>query len=143
MGTKNKKIIIIGCGDAGISTAVTLLRMSKDAEITIIEREKYFYPRCPLPFVIGGEIVGTKKIIKKIEDMFSGTDIKIIHDTVLSINPEENTLRTKNQVLEYDYLVMATGASSHVPPIKGSNFLGCYTLRTIEDTKKIIKRIWS
>ena len=141
MGTKNKKIIIIGCGDAGISTAVTLLRMSKDAEITIIEREKYFYPRCPLPFVIGGEIVGTKKIIKKIEDMFSGTDIKIIHDTVLSINPEENTLRTKNQVLEYDYLVMATGASSHVPPIKGSNFLGCYTLRTIEDTKKIIKRI--
>ncbi|ODS37537.1 MAG: hypothetical protein A7315_13385 [Candidatus Altiarchaeales archaeon WOR_SM1_79] len=137
----NKKIIIIGCGDAGISAAVTLLRMSKDSEITIIEKEKYFYPRCPLPFVIGGEIVGTKKIIKKIEDMFSGTGINVVCDTVLSINPGENTLRTKNHTVVYDYLIMATGASCYVPPIKGSNLSGCYTLRTIEDTREIMKRI--
>lgn len=137
----NKKIIIIGCGDAGISAATTLLRMSKNSKITIIEKEKYFYPRCPLPFVIGGEIIGTRKIMKKIKKMFSGTDINIIHDTVLSINPRKNTIRTKNEIIEYDYLIIATGASSSIPPIKGSNLFGCYTLRTIEDTKEIMKRI--
>jgi len=138
---KNKKIIIIGCGDAGISALLTIQRMSKNADITLIEKEGLFYPRCPLPFIIGGEIIGTRKIVKKIKDMFSNTDINVVCDTVLSINPEKNTVQTKNQEFEYDYLVLATGASSFIPPIKGTHLSGVYTLRTINDTKEIMKRI--
>ena len=57
---------------------------------------------------------------------------------VLSIDAKEKSLKIKSKdekedTLKYDSLVIATGARSFVPPVKGYDKEGVLTLRTIED----------
>jgi len=47
----------------------------------------------------------------------------------------------KQETLDYDSLILATGAKPFVPPIKGKDKQGVYTLRTIEDGRKIDQAI--
>ena len=58
-----------------------------------------------------------------------------------NINVENKTVEVqdkdgKNQTLEYDSLILATGASPFIPPIKGREKPGIHVLRTIETGRK-------
>ena len=58
------------------------------------------------------------------------------------IEPKEKTVLTeeedgKQETIKYDSLILATGAGSLVPPIKGRDKDGVFCLRTIEDGKDI------
>ena len=55
------KVVIVGGGAGGMSTASNIRRLDKDAEITVIERgELVSYGACGFPYYIGDEV----KIIK-------------------------------------------------------------------------------
>jgi nitrite reductase (NADH) large subunit len=53
-------------------------------------------------------------------------------------DPETRTvLLADGRVLEYDELVLATGAAPFVPPVPGHDLPGCFVYRTIEDLEAI------
>lgn len=57
---------------------------------------------------------------------------------VEAFDPETRTvLLGDGEVLEYDELVLATGAAPFVPPIPGHELPGCFVYRTIDDLEAI------
>ncbi|GAB2571018.1 nitrite reductase large subunit NirB [Kribbella endophytica] len=53
---------------------------------------------------------------------------------VASLDVEAKTVRTtRDEVIAYDELVLATGSSAFVPPVKNSDAQGCFVYRTIDD----------
>lgn len=60
-------------------------------------------------------------------------------ELVTNINRENKTISTHlDKIHSYDYLVLATGSSAFVPPIKGVEKEGVFVYRTIEDLDAIM-----
>jgi NADH oxidase (H2O2-forming) len=65
---------------------------------------------------------------------------------VTAINAQNKTIETmdktgKTETIPYDSLILATGANSFMPPIKGKEKQGIHSLRTLEDGEKIEQAI--
>lgn len=139
-----RHLIIIGANAAGIEAASAARKKDRAAEITLITSERNAgYSRCGLPFVIGGQIPNFKDLIVYPPAYFQMLKLNLRNETKATIiNTKEKTVTvlTKegvNETLPYDSLVIATGADSFMPPIKGREKLGILSLRGIVDGEKI------
>ena len=140
------RIIIIGAVAAGTSAAAKARRNSEDAEIIVYERDSFIsYSGCGMPYYIGGQVRSANTLIPRDAAYFKNkynVDIFTLHE-VLSINPDRKTIEIKNlssgEILTdvYDKLVIASGASAIIPPIKGADTGHVFTLRNINDMNRI------
>ena len=63
----------------------------------------------------------------------------ITNERITDIHKERKTISTaKDREFSYDYLVLATGSSAFVPPIKGVEKEGVFVYRTIEDLEGML-----
>ncbi|MCD6446019.1 FAD-dependent oxidoreductase [Candidatus Bathyarchaeota archaeon] len=143
-----KRIIIIGAHAAGVDAASAARKTDRAAEITLITKQKKAgYSPCGLPFVLGGHIPSFDKLVVFPTSYFQMMKLNLMLETkATNINVENKTVEVqdkdgKNQTLEYDSLILATGASPFIPPIKGREKPGIHVLRTIEDGEKIDQAI--
>ena len=143
-----KRIVIIGAHAAGVDAASAARKTDRQAEITIITEEQHpGYSRCGLPFVIGGQIPSFRDLIVFAPTYFQMMKINLKNETkVTAIDTTKKTVETtgkdgKTETVSYDSLIIATGASSFTPPIKGREKQGVYSLRTLEDGEKIDQAI--
>jgi NADH oxidase (H2O2-forming) len=140
-----QKIVIIGGGEAGISTLESILRsgtdVSKKMDITLLKKEKRgAVSICGLPFALQGvysiqdiEYADPKFFIDK------GIDYRTVAE-VTSINLENSSVSIgigDGEEIKYDYLVIATGRKPFIPLIEGTELEGVYTMSDIEDGKKV------
>jgi len=144
----SNKIVIIGAHAAGVDAASACRKKDRTSEIILITKEKYAgYSRCGLPFVIGGQIPNFEDLI-----VFSNAYYKMLklnlktETTVIKIDNHNKKVSTVNkngtlESLEYDKLIISTGASPFIPRIKGSDKKGIMSLRTLEDGKQIDQSI--
>jgi NADH oxidase (H2O2-forming) len=139
-----RRVIVIGANAAGVEAASAARKKDRAAEITLITQEKTAgYSRCGLPFVIGGQIPSFSDLIVYPAAYFQLLKLNLRNETkATAINTKEKTvtIQTKEgatEVLQYDSLVISTGADSFTPPIKGREKPGVLSLRGIEDGEKI------
>jgi len=139
-----KRIVIIGAHAAGVDAASAARKTDRTAEITLITEEKHCgYSRCGLPFVIGGHIQSFPNLIVFPPPYFQMMKLNLKTETkATNINTTNKTVETtdkngKAEAIPYDSLIISTGASSFMPPIKGKEKEGIYSLRTLEDGEKI------
>lgn len=143
-----RRIVIIGAHAAGVDAAAAARKTDRTAEITLITEEKNAgYSRCGLPFVIGGQIPNFQNLIVFPPAYFQMMKLNLKTETkVTAINAQNKTIETvdktgKTETIPYDSLILATGASSFMPPIKGKEKQGIHSLRTLEDGEKIEQAI--
>jgi len=143
-----KRIIIIGAHAAGVDAASAARKTDRTAQITLIADEKHVgYSRCGLPFVLGGQIPTFQSLIVFPPAYFQMMKLDLRTETkVTSINTQNKTVETqikdgKTETIPYDSLIIATGANSFMPPIKGREKKGILSLRTLEDGAKIDEAI--
>jgi NADH oxidase (H2O2-forming) len=139
-----KRIVIIGAHAAGVDAASAARKTDRTAEITLITEERNAgYSRCGLPFVIGGQIPSFSSLIVFPPSFYQMMKLNLKTETkVTAINTGNKTIDTidktgKTEAIQYDSLIIATGASSFMPPIKGKEKQGIHSLRTLEDGEKI------
>lgn len=139
-----KRLVIIGAHAAGVDAASAARKTDRAAEITLITEEKHCgYSRCGLPFVIGGQIPSFSSLIVFPAAYFQMMKLNLKNETkATSINTTNKTVETtdkdgKTENIPYDSLIISTGASSFMPPIKGKEKQGIHSLRSIEDGEKI------
>ncbi|MGL4914402.1 MAG: NAD(P)/FAD-dependent oxidoreductase [Romboutsia sp.] len=138
---KSKKTIdyvVLGASAAGINAAKTLRELDKDASIVLISKDEKIYSRCMLHHVISNH--KTIEEINFVEPNFmEDNNIKWIKNrNVKGLDTNSKIIELEDQILEYDKLLIATGASAFVPPIKhlrDGNFV--YTLRNLDELCKI------
>jgi NADH oxidase (H2O2-forming) len=143
-----RRIIVIGANAAGVEAASAARKKDRTAEITLIMQEKTAgYSRCGLPFVIGGQISSFKDLIVYRPAYFQMLKLNLKTETeVIAINTKEKTITAVDKAgttesLQYDSLVIATGADAFMPPIKGREKQGILSLRTLEDGEKILSAL--
>lgn len=133
------KYLIIGNGIAGSTAAEHIRKYDDSGEITILAEEDIpLYSRIRLIEYIAGDITEQDLIIRK-EDWFKDRDINLKLGTrVMDAIPGENVVITEdNNKLPYERLLIATGSHSFIPPIKGADKNGVFSLRNIKDGREI------
>lgn len=140
------KLIVIGAVAAGTSAATKASRNQKDIDITIYERDQDIsYSGCGLPYYIGGEVESIEALRPRSVEFFKdkyNIDIQTRHE-VIQVDKEKKTVIVRNlntdETFEdhYDKLVIATGATSIIPPIEGSTLPHVFSLRNVQDALHI------
>ncbi len=131
--------IIIGNGVAGNAAAESIRKHDKTGKIVIFSKEKYpFYYVPALPDFIAGEKELKGLIIHDL-DWYEKNHIDLhLETTIAGIAPaQESVVTEKGERYQYDKLLLATGGTSFIPPIKGAELDGVFTLRALEDAEKI------
>lgn len=146
------KIVVIGGVAAGPKAAARARRLEPNADITIIEKDKYIsYAGCGMPFYLSGQIREFEELfttsygVARKEDYFlNEKGIKVLTGTEAAAVDRVNKrvevidLGTGNHsFIEYDKLVIATGSSPTIPPIEGLDLAGVYRLNHPEDVLSI------
>ncbi|MBB6461679.1 nitrite reductase large subunit NirB [Flammeovirga kamogawensis] len=128
------KIVIVGNGMVSYKLCEKLIEKNTSASITVIgEEPRPAYDRVHLSAYFEDE--NAEKLSMASRDWYKGNGINLITSEKVSlINREQQTITTHtNSTYSYDYLVLATGSSAFVPPIKGVDKKGVFVYRTIED----------
>ena len=112
------QVLIIGGGNAGISTSAQLLRKKKDLQIAIIEPSEYHYYQ-PAWTLVGAGVFNVDKTIRR-EATVIPKNVKWIKDAAAFFRPEENkVITTEGNTYTYEYLVVAPGIQLNWDGVKG------------------------
>ncbi|KIX14189.1 NAD(P)/FAD-dependent oxidoreductase [Dethiosulfatarculus sandiegensis] len=136
-----KKYLIIGNGVAGATAAGKIRSLDSEASITVISDETSpFYYRPRLPEFMAGE-VDIKTITLRDQKWYEQKRIELLlGQTAKKIDINDKTVETdKGPSLPYDELLLATGAHPFIPPVPGADKENVFSLRTVEDARKIAK----
>jgi sulfide:quinone oxidoreductase len=141
------EVLIIGGGNAGISTAAQLLRRKKNLDIDIIEpSDKHYYQ--PAWTLVGAGVFDINKTIRS-EASVMPKNVKWIKEAAATFNPEQNKVITaEGNSYFYDYLIVSPGIQLNWGNVKGlkealgkngvtSNYSFQYAPYTFECVKNI------
>ncbi len=133
------KYLIIGNGVAGTEAALTLRKKQPDCDVTIVtDSTDRFYFRPRLIECLGAHF-DYERIFVHADEYFVKNDIAIHYGCkVVSIDRSAKRLHCVGDVsFAYDKLLIAAGALPFVPPIENTDIKGFFTLRSINDAKRI------
>ena len=118
------KIVIIGCGFAGLSAAETLSRRI-DADITLIDRKEYFENLALLPEILSGK-VNTSDVTGDIRKFAKRTGANFIVGEVYDVDFDEKQVYLRRgrgtgvSAESYDFLIISVGAEPSFFGIPGA-----------------------
>lgn len=149
-----KKLVVVGGSAAGAKAAAKARRLDQRAEITIIQREPDLsMASCGYPYYVGGVfndrnmLLATPTGVVRDPAFFLKTkNIKALTETeAVAIDRKKKTvtyteLKTgKQNTIDYDKLILCTGAGAALPPIPGIDLDGVTTLLSMADTDYLRK----
>ena len=150
----NKRIIVIGGSAAGPKAAAKARRMDETAEITMIQKgPDLSMASCGYPYFVGGFFDDRNKllctptgVVRDPKFYWNAKGIVArVNTEVTKIDRTNNTVEFidhstgESGILEYDKLVIATGATANMPPVPGTNMEGITTLQSMQDADYLRK----
>lgn len=115
--SKQKKIVVLGAGYAGILIAKKIEKKLKKAkkldqvEITIIDKNPFHTMLTELHEVAAWR-VDEESIRLDLKKIFAGRKVNVVQDTIVETDYNKNTLVGENGRYDYDHLVMASGCKT-------------------------------
>ena len=131
--------LIVGNGVAGDAAAEAIRKHDPEGKIIVFSREsRPFYYVPALPSFLAGD-KGADQIILHPQSWYEQRRIDLrLATRVTRIAAAEQWVETdKGERFPYDQLLLATGGNSFVPPMKGADSPGVFTLRTLADADRI------
>ena len=145
------KIIVIGAVAAGTKAAAKIKReLGNEAEVLVITRERDIsYAGCGLPYYIGGVIEDRSELLQNTPESFAGltgvtmrcgVEAKGLDAAAKAVTAVD--LEGGEELrLEYDKLVIATGARPVMPNIPGIDLPGIFALRNPSDADAVLEAV--
>lgn len=144
MLSADMRVVVIGAGHAGVEFAAALRQKGFAGSIDLVSDDTALpYQRPPL----------SKDYIKRpghplvLKPAQFYTEQKVTLRTGVRADAIDRAARkvglSDGAVLDYDHLVIATGARNRRPPVPGIDHPGVVELRSLADAEKIVERIGS
>ena len=132
------KAIIVGNNVAGTTLAKAIRDADASIEVDIFTDESLqYYPRPKLIDFLEGKVAEKDMPFYPLE-WYSKNRLTLHLDSkVDKIDPDGKRILSKGVWYQYDKLALSTGSSSFVPPLKGLPKKNVFTLRTMDDAKRI------
>ncbi|WP_374246625.1 nitrite reductase large subunit NirB [Zoogloea sp.] len=129
------KIIVVGHGMVGHKFLEELQSLAvAPTEVTVLcEEPRAAYDRVHLSEFFAGKTADDLSLVEP--GFFDKTGFALrLNTRATAIDRRNKTVTTADgEVLAYDKLVLATGSTPFVPPVKGNDRADCFVYRTIED----------
>ncbi|MGC9324771.1 MAG: FAD-dependent oxidoreductase [Desulfomonilia bacterium] len=148
MTEKQKKIVVIGGSAAGPKAAAKARRIDPNAEVIILQKDADLsMASCGYPYYVGGYfddrnmLLSTPTGVTRNPQFYLNAkdiDAKTLTE-VTEIDRDKHTVMFRNLLnnepgtMEYDKLVIATGATPRMPPVPGTDLEGITTLQSMKD----------
>lgn len=152
----SKRIVIVGGVAAGPKAACHLKRLHPDWDITIVDMDSLIsYGGCGIPYYVCGDVSDESELrstsFHMVRDVNFFENAKGVHvltrTKAIAIDRQNKKLKVKNldsgdeQELDYDKLMLSTGARPFVLPIDGTDLDGVFTIANLHKAIEIKKRI--
>ncbi len=144
------RLLIIGGGAGGISTASYVRQKRTNLDIVAIEQGSWTsYSNCGIPFLISGEIQEPSCFVSQTPQQWRdrfGVDIRMGH-RVESIDLSSRTAelrdlaRNRTYHLGFDLLHLGTGSKPFMPDIAGINLPHVMGIQNLSDAQKLVQNI--
>jgi NAD(P)H-nitrite reductase large subunit len=131
-------VVIIGNGITGITAAITIRKLSKQHQITVVSSEsEHFYSRTALMYVYMGHL--KYHHLKPYEDWFwQENNIRLVRDRVLGIDFDSRQVRLQQQApMPYDKLLLASGSEPRKTGVPGEDLSGIQGFYNLEDLQHL------
>lgn len=135
--------VIIGNSAAGIRAAETLRSLDPAADITMIDEDKEAaYSRCMLPDFLAGTL-NERGLAIRPHDFYTHNRINTIFGSrAVAVNPAQHKVELERGVsVSYGKLLIATGASSFMPPVPGIDGNNVFGFRNLNDARGILQAV--
>jgi NAD(P)H-nitrite reductase large subunit len=133
--------VIVGSGIAGLCAAETLRQQHPDdAFITLVSEEEHdFYSRPGLAYLLRGDVPERQLYIRTRDDL-KALKVNRVHSRVEKLDCDQRKLYLANgKAIDYDRLLIATGALAVPPSFPGGDLAGIVKLDGLDDTRQILK----
>ncbi len=132
------RVVIVGAGFGGLTAARRVAKLP--VQVTVVDRRNHHIFQ-PLLYQVATAGLSPGEIAAPIRSILRGdSNIEVLLEEVVDFKPEEKKVVTKEQVLNYDFLIIASGATHAYfghdewePMAPG--------LKTIEDALEIRRRV--
>ncbi|MBS6509037.1 MAG: NAD(P)/FAD-dependent oxidoreductase [Paraclostridium bifermentans] len=132
--------VVMGASAAGINAIKVLRELDEKANITLISKDEHIYSRCMLHHIISEHrtLDNLNFVETKFDEKYNISWKKSCTVNNIDIENKEVSIIETGEKVKYDKLLIATGASSAMPPIKNlKKAKHVYGLRNIEDAYEI------
>jgi len=138
--------LILGANAAGLSAAMRIIKLDKQASITVLEKtDVVSFGSCGIPYFVGGEFTDIEQMTARPLEEFTklGIDIRVLHTaTALDADKKQVTAydgqAQQTRYFNYDKLMIAVGAAPIVPPIKGISTNNVHTMHSKADAMTLL-----
>jgi NAD(P)H-nitrite reductase large subunit len=133
--------VIIGNGPAGIIAAETIRKNAPGDEIILIGDEAEVpYSRMAIPHLLATNISEAGTHLRREKDWFARQQVKPVLGRAVHVSSRTRTVKKENgSAIEFDKLLIASGASPRIPVIPGIDFPGVLPCWTLDDARRIQK----
>lgn len=135
------RYLILGASAAGINAAKTIRELDSAGEITVISKDEQVHSRCMLHHVISGERSLEKATFVE-ADFFERYKVRwLAGREAITLDTADKKVKLSNGEEErYDRLLIATGASSVLPPVENlARGKQVQSLRDLADARAIAR----
>lgn len=130
-----KSVVIVGAGHGGVQVAISLRQAGFGGRIVLLNDEQGLpYQRPPLSkaYLLGK--IGESAMFFRPATFYAEQGIELIHDHANAIDrTNRRVVLASGGVLDYDHLVLATGAHNRPLNIPGADLAGVYGVKTKAD----------
>ncbi|MDH5675560.1 MAG: FAD-dependent oxidoreductase [Myxococcales bacterium] len=136
--------LIVGAGPAGVIAAEQLRGLDPQAQITLLSGEaEPPYSRMAIPYLLSGKVGEAGTHLRAGDDHFAQADIELITGRrAEGLDAGGRQVRLEGGgSLDFDTLLIATGASPWVPPIEGLGGRRVNACWTLEDARRILSAV--
>jgi len=134
-------LVMVGGSDAGISAALRARELDPETLPTVIVADNFpNFSICGLPYYISHEVTDWKNLAHRTKEEIENEGIKLLlGHTAQSIDIGRKQISVidasgRRSVVEYDKLIIGTGALSLRPRMEGLDNRGVFLLRTMTDS---------
>ncbi len=132
------RLAIVGNGVCAVTSIREIRKSNQSVKIDVFSDEPYaYYPRPKLIDYVAGHIKDNEAV-QYGKDWYRKQNVNLhLSEPVVGLKCDSRTVMTEKKDSKFDSILLACGSRPFVPPIKGTDKRGVYTLRTMTDAVAI------
>lgn len=131
--------VIIGNSAAGIGAIEAIRKVDTSSPIVLLSEENCLAYSRPLIAEYISNSIDLDKMWYRTKSFYTQNNVDLrLNTKVVKVDPQNQTVTTENnQTINFDKLLIATGGTPFIPPIKGSDHKKVYTFVRWDEVKRI------